>query len=1060
MKPMTQPERCAVALGKRLFVALMLLALLSACNKDSSGVTPGSEIVIDVGACLGRGSAEPPTAASCRWHIERQLDPDSTSADSFQGCIVYRIDGAIVSEAQPIQWRQGQLVLDGPLNINTTDGASLSAAVFIFASGVAATDCARLNPESTCDGTQNCLVRLGPDTAALNTRAPTILNFKSADSGRCLVETSAPMDGLNEVCDGIDNDCDSAVDENLDCDTLEQECNSSMRNDPESRLGRPCNVTLEGCLRTGLFQCTEQGEIFCDVNRGPPPVEVCNGLDDDCDGQIDEALMCTSDCADNGDCQNEADAPYCDSGTCAECISADNLGCTSDRPYCINGRCAECTPGTNVGCNEPARSRCSPVTFKCQGCIGNDDCQDDEIPICDADSGECRPCRSDDDCADGLCADDGRCVLCEPGGTRGCVNPGLAFCKQNGLACEGCSNDEQCQLAFPDKRVCNEETGICEVCDDNDRFAGCDSSSAPICDRNYTGPGAPCRPCNPEANNECRDEQVCVDGRCRGCNPAEPGSWNESCGEDSATPICDRNRRECVGCRTSDECALIDAEIPMAAPGRPDLLRPYCDDQTGRCRQCENQTDGCDPASDTPICQNGRCSQCASDDECRNHDGYSFCILDEDDPRVGRCVRCVDLEPGDGLRFSPGCSITEPRCNERSDSCQPCDKSGFFPCLAPFPYCQVDGRCLLCEPGESTGCDLTGAQPICDDTGQCRACNATDNCAGGRRCIGGRCVICDPANNAGCNNPDRPICDAETVTCQPCDPGDCGAGLVCTDGRCAGCNPSTNQNCPVSAPYCSPNATGELACGACMDDAPCARFADRGETVCYEGQCRQCDPQTNRGCGGVTPTCDPNTLQCIGCMPETCAGVCVSGVCRTCDPTTNDGCDPSDPTARVCTPEFECAPCVRSGDCITSTSTPNHRKICERTEAGSGDIVYRCTNCQSSAQCENEDFGGLELNYCIRDKCRLCRNGQLDEGIDEGCSEDAPTCTSNQNECVKCQNDDACSHQMNGQRYCEAVSGQCRFCVNSARSPNEIDKGCTEARPRCLDLGTRCAAAG
>ena len=243
-------------------------------------------------------------------------------------------------------------------------------------------------------------------------------------------------------------------------------------------------------------------------------------------------------------------------------------------------------------------------------------------------------------------------------------------------------------------------TRRCDVCDQRDRFAGCDLNAAPICDPNYTGPGAPCRPCNPEASGECRTGQVCVDGRCRGCNPARPDTRADSCGEESATPICDRESRDCVGCRSNDDCALVDAEIPVGTPNREALLRPFCDQASGRCRQCQNLTDGCDPASATPICSAGRCGECASDEECAGHAGYNFCILDDDDPRVGRCVRCVDLQEGDNERFAPGCNLTEPRCNERSDSCQPCDKSGFFPCLAPYPFCQSDGRCLRCEPGE------------------------------------------------------------------------------------------------------------------------------------------------------------------------------------------------------------------------------------------------------------------------------------------------------------------------------------------------------------------------
>ena len=191
---------------------------------------------------------------------------------------------------------------------------------------------------------------------------------------------------------------------------------------------------------------------------------------------------------------------------------------------------------------------------------------------------------------------------------------------------------------------------------------------------------------------------------------------------------------------------------------------------------------------------------------------------------------------------------------------------------------------------ESAGCDLTSNAPICGNDGECRACNENDTCAGNRRCIGGRCEICDPRDNAGCDQPDEPICDAAAGRCRGCNQGECPAGLICNDGRCSGCSLETNQNCSSETPLCRQGANGTLSCGPCTDDVPCQRFEASGQSVCVAGQCEQCDPETNRGCSGETPTCDRDTLTCIGCEPDSCNGVCVAGVCRTCDPATNQGC--------------------------------------------------------------------------------------------------------------------------------------------------------------------------
>lgn len=80
----------------------------------------------------------------------------------------------------------------------------------------------------------------------------------------CLIAT--------EVCDGLDNDCNNQVDES----------------DPQ--IGLPCTTGLQGECGFGERTCSG-GALVCEQTQFPVP-ETCNGLDDDCDGAIDDGNPC------------------------------------------------------------------------------------------------------------------------------------------------------------------------------------------------------------------------------------------------------------------------------------------------------------------------------------------------------------------------------------------------------------------------------------------------------------------------------------------------------------------------------------------------------------------------------------------------------------------------------------------------------------------------------------------------------------------------------------------------------------------------------------------------
>jgi hypothetical protein len=52
--------------------------------------------------------------------------------------------------------------------------------------------------------------------------------------------------------------------------------------------GKPCTVGVGYCQANGTTICDGSGQTICDALPKEPQTEVCNGIDDDCDGQVDD----------------------------------------------------------------------------------------------------------------------------------------------------------------------------------------------------------------------------------------------------------------------------------------------------------------------------------------------------------------------------------------------------------------------------------------------------------------------------------------------------------------------------------------------------------------------------------------------------------------------------------------------------------------------------------------------------------------------------------------------------------------------------------------------------
>ncbi|MFN7135788.1 MAG: MopE-related protein, partial [Myxococcales bacterium] len=129
------------------------------------------------------------------------------------------------------------------------------------------------------------------------------------------------------------------------CDGADNDCDGQIDNEPEG-VGAPCETDQPGICRSGTTACRD-GALVC-VAGAPTVLEACNGRDDDCDGQIDEGFDLTSDDKHCGACDKACGAgAKCTASKCAEVACTNSLDDDGDGLVdCLDPDCAGASCGT------------------------------------------------------------------------------------------------------------------------------------------------------------------------------------------------------------------------------------------------------------------------------------------------------------------------------------------------------------------------------------------------------------------------------------------------------------------------------------------------------------------------------------------------------------------------------------------------------------------------------------------------------------------------------------------------------------------------------------------
>ena len=539
----------------------------------------------------------------------------------------------------------------------------------------------------------------------------------------------------------------------------------------------------------------------------PAHIEICDGKDNDCNGIVDDGVVCEcwthAMCDDSNVCNG---VETCVAGICA---GGDDLVC-DDGIFCNGLESCDETDGCQSGADPCPTNMCDEDGDVCANCLSHVDCDDNNV------------CNGVETCLAGICADDddlvcddsdicngiescdatlgcqvGTALTCDDDlfcngletcdATLGC-KPGVAPVIDDGVVCtiDVCDEDLDLVVNTANDLLCNDDN-VCNGIETCDTTLGCKAGTALVCDDNNV--------CN--GTETCDAILGCEAGITLVCDDAE------ACTIDTCDATLGCQQEEIVECCNFDQGWSSDQHCQQWLP--QDLgddylwgcFPPMSDDQEpGFCSACEDIDGDGNCATNEEVCYDGYDGDGDGDIDCGDTDCDNLICSDT----AGTCVDSTCVEPTPDCALDIDCDdgneCTDDTCvagiclygnnNDPCDDGDPCTlddecKDGGICFPGPALECEdgfscVDGTCVEDECVEDVDCDDGDACTI-------DSCDATLGCVNvSIECVDGVC------------NPDDGICVECLVD------ADCIVGFVCSDANecIEGVSPqcTTNADCP------------------------------------------------------------------------------------------------------------------------------------------------------------------------------------------------------------------------------------------------------------------------